>query len=112
MITPYQQAQLGLSRERLALDSENRRDVAATKQAALDMRNNQVHRSGNGPLQRSWRERAKPERPTEKLQMSKGYEQLGTLTGGLSNLPYTRATDAQVQLDNIAGQVALTTMDR
>ncbi|WP_411393532.1 hypothetical protein [Xylella fastidiosa] len=31
-------------RERLALDSENRRDVAATKQAALDMRNNQVHK--------------------------------------------------------------------
>lgn len=113
MITPYQQAQLGLSRERLALDSENRRDVAATKQAALDMRNNQVHQAAMARYNEAVGSAQSLSDAIDKLQTSKGYEQLGTLIGGgLSKLPYTRATDAQAQLDNIAGQVALTTMDR
>ncbi|AIC13741.1 hypothetical protein [Xylella fastidiosa] len=113
MITPYQQAQLGLSRERLALDSENRRDVAATKQAALDMRNNQVHQAAMARYNEAVGSAQSLSDAIDKLQTSKGYEQLGTLIGGgLSKLPYTRATDAQAQLDNIAGQVALTTMAR
>ncbi|EWG13410.1 hypothetical protein P910_003338, partial [Xylella fastidiosa Mul-MD] len=113
MITPYQQAQLGLSRERLALDSENHRDVAATKQAALDMRNNQVHQAAMARYNEAVGSAQSLSDAIGTLQNSKGYRQLGTLIGGgLSKLPYTRATDAQAKLDNIAGQVALTTMAR
>lgn len=95
MITPYQQAQLGLSRERLALESENRRDVAATKQAALDMRNNQVHQAAMARYNEAVGSAQSLSDAIDKLQTSKGYEQLGTLIGGgLSKLhiraPLTR----------------------
>ncbi len=113
IITPYQQGQLSLGQQRLALESENRRDMAATKQAALDAKNAQVRQTQLKQHQEAVDSAQSVLDSIGRLEDSKGYSQLGTLKGGvLSKAPYTQATDAQAQLDTIAGQIALTTMAR
>lgn len=114
-ITPYQQAQLDAQQQRLQVAQQARDEASKARKAAEDARGAQKQ------AVMDQRQSAAAEAANllvssiDSLNGSAGFGDLGTVGGDLKiNTPLIRsnAKDADAQLRNIAGQVALTTMSR
>ena len=106
-ITPYQQQQLDFQNKKYNQDQADRKakadNVAALKADATQKKKDAVIQNTDLLINNIDAIRANP-----------GYKNLGTVTGDFySNVPLARTDekDAQQTLDNIGGQVALTTMN-
>lgn len=108
MITPYQQAQLGLSRERLALESENRRADMELKQSTAAGKADTMRQAADARRASAVDAASRLVSAIDALRSSKGYPTLGTFQGlATGKVPYSQTADAEAQRDNIAGQVAI-----
>lgn len=114
-ITPYQGETLAIQRERLAAAQQARDEAAAARKAAQEAKAEQ-ERQGVQQRQAAAAESADQlVSAIDALTGSEGFGRLGTPLGDIEiKTPLVRnaAKDAQAQLKNIAGQVAIATMAR
>jgi hypothetical protein len=114
-ITPYQGAELAMQQERLQIAQQARDEAAAARKAAEDARNAQKQAVMDQRQSAAAEAANQLVSSIDSLMGSAGFGDLGTVVGDLKiNTPLIRsdAKDADAQLKNIAGQVALTTMSR
>lgn len=114
-ITPYQQAQLGAQQQRLQIAQQARDEAAAARKAAEDARNAQKQAVIDQRQSAAAEAANQLISSIDSLTEASGFGDLGTVGGDIKiNTPLIRsdAKDADAQLKNIAGQVALTTMSR
>ena len=112
-ISPYQQQTLEMQRERMRIAQEAAGSAAAAKRAAEEVRANQKQEVANRRQADSAESASQLVAGIDSLMQSPGYHALGTVFGDAQiNTPLVRndAKDADAQLKNVAGQVALATM--
>jgi hypothetical protein len=114
-ITPYQQAELDMRRQQLTAAQDARDQAAAARKAADAAKAGQKAEAGKARQSAAMESAQQLVDAIDGLTASPGFNALGTVTGdAMTHIPLVRndAKDAQAQLDNVAGQVALATMNR
>jgi hypothetical protein len=114
-ISPYQQQTLDMQRERMRVAQAAAGDAAAARKAAEDVKAEQKGQAAKARQAASAEASNQLVTSIDNLMQSPGFDKLGTVTGSMEiGTPYIRndAKDANAQLHNIAGQVALATMSR
>jgi hypothetical protein len=114
-ITPYQQAELGLRQQQVVISQDARNQAAEAKKAAQAAAAEQKSQAAAARQSASMESAQQLVDAIDGLTQSHGFNALGTMMGdAATHVPFLRndTKDAQAQLDNIAGQVALATMSR
>lgn len=114
-ITPYQQAQLAMQQQRLAAAQSARDQAEAARRTADEVRAAQKQQVAAARQAEAATAANTLVNAIDGLLQAPGYADLGTPFGDVKiNTPMIRndAKDADAQLKNIAGQVALSTMAR
>ena len=114
-ITPYQQAQLDDQAQRTQYAQEARDQATAARKAAEDAKKFQAQQATATRQASAASAAGQLVTAIDSLTKSKGFNSLGTAWGDVQiKTPMVRndAKDADAQLKNVAGQVALTTMER
>lgn len=114
-ITPYQQAQLDLQRDKMAMAEAARGEAKRAREAAQEVKADAKRQEDMSRQAAAVESASALVGAIDALRQSPGYADLGTAWGDAQiATPLVRndAKDAQAQLDNIGGQVALATMAR
>lgn len=114
-ITPYQQAQLDAQGQRTQFAQQARDEATAARKAAEDAKKFQAQQATATRQASAASAASQLVTAIDSLTKSKGFASLGTAWGDVQiKTPMVRndAKDADAQLKNVAGQVALTTMER
>lgn len=114
-ITPYQQAQLGMQQQRLSAAQDARSQAEAAKKAAEQVKAEQKRQVAAARQAEAATAANTLVSAIDQLMASPGFDALGTVGGDVqiaTPLIRNAAKDANAQLQNIGGQVALSTMAR
>lgn len=114
-ITPYQQQQLDMARERMRIAEEARNAALEAKNSAAAVKNESAQRASATRQAEAASTAGQLVGAIDRLTRSPGFAELGTTQGDLKiGVPMIRndVKDADAQLKNIAGQAALSTMAR
>lgn len=114
-MTPYQQASLGMQQQKLQTAVQARDQATAARKAADDAKSFQKQQATATRQASAAAAANQLITAIDTLEKSPGFNSLGTAMGDLQiGMPVVRsdAKDADAQLKNVAGQVALATMER
>lgn len=114
-MTPFQQASLGLQQQKLQAAMQARDQATQAKQEAAAVKAQNAQRATSSRQAEASAAATQLVSAIDTLTKSEGFNDLGTTWGDVKlNTPLVRndAKDADAQLKNVAGQVALTTMAR
>ena len=114
-MTPYQQASLGMQQQKLQTAVQARDQATAARKAAEDAKSFQKQQATATRQASAAAAANQLITAIDTLEKSPGFNSLGTAMGDLQiGMPVVRsdAKDADAQLKNVAGQVALATMER